>query len=314
MGPIVFTPIYQERIWGGRKLADRLGRSLPGSQPVGESWELVDRPEAQSVVAEGPLRGNTLHNLWTHHRAEIFGPRHRNTGPRFPLLCKLLDARDRLSVQVHPPAALAARLQGEPKTEVWYFLGCDPGSRIYAGLSAGTTRAAFEEKLGRGEVEGCLHVLPTREGDSIFIPSGRLHAIGEGNLIVEIQQNSDTTYRVFDWNRRGRDGQPRDLHVAESLLSADFNDFTPPLAHLETGVIAECEYFRVEKKNLSAPEDLRPTGDFALVTVVGGSALCGAHAFFSGDFFLLPASEAPPVRPAEESCSVLVTTLPQAAG
>lgn len=314
MGPIVFTPIYQERIWGGRKLADRLGRSLPGSQPVGESWELVDRPEAQSVVAEGPLRGNTLHNLWTHHRAEIFGPRHRNTGPRFPLLCKLLDARDRLSVQVHPPAALAARLQGEPKTEMWYFLGCDPGSRIYAGLSAGTTRAAFEEKLGRGEVEGCLHVLPTREGDSIFIPSGRLHAIGEGNLIVEIQQNSDTTYRVFDWNRRGRDGQPRDLHVAESLLSADFNDFTPPLAHLETGVIAECEYFRVEKKNLSAPEDLRPTGDFALVTVVGGSALCGAHAFFSGDFFLLPASEAPPVRPAEESCSVLVTTLPQAAG
>ena len=314
MGPIVFTPIYQERIWGGRKLADRLGRSLPGSQPVGESWELVDRPEAQSVVAEGPLRGNTLHNLWTHHRAEIFGPRHRNTGPRFPLLCKLLDARDRLSVQVHPPAALAARLQGEPKTEMWYFLGCDPGSRIYAGLSAGTTRAAFEEKLGRGEVEGCLHVLPTREGDSIFIPSGRLHAIGEGNLIVEIQQNSDTTYRVFDWNRRGRDGQPRDLHVAESLLSADFNDFTPPLAHLETGVIAECDYFRVEKKNLSAPEDLRPTGDFALVTVVGGSALCGAHAFFSGDFFLLPASEAPPVRPAEESCSVLVTTLPQAAG
>ncbi len=314
MGPIVFTPIYQERIWGGRKLADRLGRSLPGSQPVGESWELVDRPEAQSVVAEGPLRGNTLHNLWTHHRAEIFGPRCRNTGPRFPLLCKLLDARDRLSVQVHPPAALAARLQGEPKTEMWYFLGCDPGSRIYAGLSAGTTRAAFEEKLGRGEVEGCLHVLPTREGDSIFIPSGRLHAIGEGNLIVEIQQNSDTTYRVFDWNRRGRDGQPRDLHVAESLLSADFNDFTPPLAHLETGVIAECEYFRVEKKNLSAPEDLRPTGDFALVTVVGGSALCGAHAFFSGDFFLLPASEAPPVRPAEESCSVLVTTLPQAAG
>ena len=314
MGPIVFTPIYQERIWGGRKLADQLGRSLPGSQPVGESWEFVDRPEAQSVVAEGPLRGNTLHDLWTHQRTEIFGPRHRNTGPRFPLLCKLLDARDRLSVQVHPPAAVAARLHGEPKTEMWYFLGCDPGSRIYAGLSAGTTRVAFEEKLGRGEIEGCLHVLHTREGDSIFIPSGRLHAIGEGNLIVEIQQNSDTTYRVFDWNRRGLDGQPRDLHLAESLLSTDFNDFAPSLAHVETGVIADCDYFRVEKKNLSAPEDLRPAGDFALITVVGGSALCGAHTFFSGDFFLLPAAEAPPVRPAEESCSVLVTTLPQAAG
>ena len=193
---------------------------------------------------------------------------------------------------------------------MWYFLECAPGSRIYAGLSAGTTRAAFEEKLGRGEIEECLHVLPTREGDSIFIPSGRLHAIGEGNLIVEIQQNSDTTYRVFDWNRLGLDGKPRDLHLAESLLSTDFSDFTPSLAHAETGVIADCDYFRVEKKNLSAPEDLRPVGDFALITVVGGSALCGGRTFSAGDFFLLPAAEAPPAGPAKGNCSVLVTTIP----
>ena len=271
---------------------------------------MVDRPEAQSVVAEGPLSGKTLHDLWIHQQAEIFGPRNRNAGARFPLLCKLIDARDRLSVQVHPPGTVAAQLQGEPKTEMWYFLGCEPGSRIYAGLSAGTTRAAFEEKLGRGEVEGCLHVLPTREGDSIFIPSGRIHAIGEGNLIVEIQQNSDTTYRVFDWNRMGLDGKPRDLHVAESLLSTDFNDFTPSLAHAETGVIADCDYFRVEKKNLSAQQDLRPAGDFALVTVVGGSALCGGRTFAAGDFFLLPAAEAPQAGPAEGNCSVLVTTIP----
>ena len=310
MSPITFAPLYQERIWGGRTLATRLGRSLPGSQPIGEAWELVDRPEAQSVVAEGPLRGKTLHDLWTNHRTEIFGARHDKSGPRFPLLCKLLDARDRLSVQVHPPAAVAPQLQGEPKTEMWYFLECAPGSRIYAGLSAGTTRAAFEEKLGRGEIEQCLHVLPTREGDSIFIPSGRLHAIGEGNLIVEIQQNSDTTYRVFDWNRLGLDGKPRDLHLAESLLSTDFSDFTPSLAHAETGVIADCPYFRVEKKNLSAPEDLRPVGDFALITVVGGSALCGGRTFSAGDFFLLPAAKAPPAGPAKGNCSVLVTTIP----
>jgi mannose-6-phosphate isomerase len=310
MDPIVFTPIYQERVWGGRELADRLGRSLPGSAPIGEAWEVVDRPEAQSVVAEGPLRGKTLHDLWTNQRGQIFGRRHNQSGPRFPLLCKLLDARDRLSVQVHPPAAIAPQLHGEPKTEMWYFLGCDPGSRIYAGLSAGTTRASFEEKLGCGDVEECLHVLPTHEGDSIFIPSGRLHAIGEGNLIVEIQQNSDTTYRVFDWNRMGLDGKPRDLHIAESLLSTDFNDFTPPLAHTEAGVVAECEYFRVEKKYLSAPEDLRPAGEFALVTVVGGSASCGERTFSAGDFFLLPASDAPLVGPAEGNCSVLVTTIP----
>ena len=310
MDPIIFTPIYQERVWGGRELANRLGRDLPGSQPIGEAWELVDRPEAQSVVAEGPLRGKTLHDLWTNHRAEIFGARYTNSGPRFPLLCKLLDARDRLSVQVHPPAAVAPQLHGEPKTEMWYFLACDPGSRIYAGLSAGTTRAAFEEKLGRGEVEGCLHALPTHEGDSIFIPSGRLHAIGEGNLIVEIQQNSDTTYRVFDWNRMGLDGKPRELHIEESLLSTDFNDFAPPLAHVETGIVAECEYFRVEKNILSSARDLRPPGDFALITVVDGRAACGGRTFSAGDFFLLTASGAPPVGPADGICSVLVTTIP----
>ena len=310
MSPITFIPLYQERVWGGREFSNRLSRSLPGIQPIGEAWEIVDRPEAQSVVAAGPHQGRTLHELWTHHRAEIFGGRHATAGPRFPLLCKLLDARDRLSVQVHPPAAIAPQLAGEPKTEMWYFLACDPGSRIYAGLTRGTTRASFEDKLARGTVEECLHVLPTHEGDSIFIPSGRLHAIGEGNLIVEIQQNSDTTYRVFDWNRAGLDGKPRELHIKESMLSTDFNDFAPPLAHIESGAVAECEHFRVEKKILTAPQDLRPPGEFALVTVVGGEARCGETTFASGDFFLLPASEAPSVTPADSACTVLVTTLP----
>ncbi len=310
MNPITFAPIYQERVWGGREFADRLGRDLPGTQPIGEAWEVVDREEAQSVVSDGPLRGKTLHELWTNHRPEIFGRRHTGTGPRFPLLCKLLDARDRLSVQVHPPAAIAPQLGGEPKTEVWYFLACDPGSRIYAGLAPGTTRASFDQKLRQGEVEQCLHVLPTRDGDSIFIPSGRLHAIGEGNLIVEIQQNSDTTYRVFDWNRAGLDGRPRDLHLEESMLSIDFNDFAPPLDHLASGPVADCAHFRVEKKILTTAQDLRPPGDFALVTVVGGCATCGEQTSGPGDFFLLPANAAPPVSPEGESCAVLVTTIP----
>ena len=310
MNPITFTPIYQERIWGGREFSTRLGRTLPGSRPIGEAWEVVDREEAQSVVADGLLRGKTLHELWTDHRAEIFGPRHAQAGPRFPLLCKLLDARDRLSVQVHPPSNIAPQLGGEPKTEVWYFLACDPGSRIYAGLAPGTTRASFADKLARGTVEECLHVLPTHEGDSIFIPSGRLHAIGEGNLIVEIQQNSDTTYRVFDWNRAGLDGKARELHIDESMQSIDFHDFAPPLAHVETGTIAACEHFRVEKKILTAPQDLRPTGDFALVTIVGGRATCGGQVCHPGEFFLLPANDAPPVSPANGSCTVLVTTIP----
>lgn len=310
MNPIAFAPLYMERVWGGRELASRLGRALPGENPIGESWEIVDREDTQSVVSAGPFAGKTLHELWTARRAEVFGKRHHAAGARFPLLCKLLDARDRLSVQVHPPAAVAPSLHGEPKTEMWYFLECDPDSRIYAGLAPGTTRESFEEKLRSGEVEQCLHVLPTKAGDSIFIPSGRLHAIGEGNIIVEIQQNSDTTYRVFDWNRAGLDGKPRELHLAESMLSTDFADFAPPLAHVESGIVAECEHFRVEKKILTGPEDLCRPDDFAIVTIAQGRAKCGDQSFAPGDFFLLPASGSPQVAPTGDRCAVLVTTIP----
>jgi mannose-6-phosphate isomerase len=146
--------------------------------------------------------------------------------------------------------------------------------------------------------------------DSIFIASGRLHAIGAGFLIHEIQQNSDTTYRVFDWNRAGLDGKARELHIDESMQSIDFHDFTPPLAHVETGTVAACEHFRVEKKILTAPQDLRPSGDFALVTIVGGRATCCGQIYQCGEFFLLPANDAPPVSPADGSCTVLVTTIP----
>lgn len=310
MNPLTFTPLPKERVWGGRELANRLGRTLPPGGPVGESWELVDREEAQSVVAGGPMAGKTLHELWTHSRDEVFGLRHAASGPRFPLLCKLLDARDRLSVQVHPPAAVAPSLGGEPKTEVWYFLACDPGSRIYAGLKAGTTRARFGELLRAGRVEECLHVLPTREGDSIFIPSGRLHAIGEGNLIVEIQQNSDTTYRVFDWNRAGLDGKPRELHLDESLASTDFADFEPPLAHVESGVVAECAHFRVVRETHTAPFRPSAPGEFALVTVLKGAVSSAAGTHLPGDLVLFPACATAPLAPAGGACTVLVTTIP----
>jgi len=313
MNPVIFSPIYMERVWGGRGLEQLPERHLPKGAPIGESWEVVDRPEAQSVVTEGPLRGKTLHELWTDYRGEIFGRHHARGGERFPLLCKLLDARDRLSVQVHPPARIAQQLGGEPKTEMWYFLACDPGSTIYAGLVEGATRGSFEASLDTGTVESCLHVLSTRQGDSIFIPSGRLHAIGAGNIIVEIQQNSDTTYRVFDWNRTGLDGHPRELHVEESLASIDFDDHAPALVHAAQGVMAECPSFRVEKKLLTAPATLAAPDDFAIVTVVRGEAVCGGRAFYEGDFFLLPAGKTPQVVPTGSPCAVLVTTLPSGA-
>ncbi len=308
---LVFNPLYMDRVWGGREMETRYGRPLPAGPPVGEAWELVDREDAQSVVADGPLAGLTLHDLWTGRREEIFGARCRHQSGRFPLLIKLLDARDRLSVQVHPPLDRAAELGGEPKTEMWYFLHCDPGARIYAGLRRGTTGESFGRLLQEGRVEECLHVLPTRTGDSIFIPSGRLHAIGEGNLIVEVQQNSDTTYRVFDWNRCGLDGQPRTLHLEQSLASVDFGDFEPPLDHVPLGVLAECPFFRVEKLALSGPVEAVPAGQFAVFACVEGRVACGGREFGPADFFLVPAAAAVrTLEPVGPEAAVLRAVLP----
>ncbi|MDX2080376.1 MAG: type I phosphomannose isomerase catalytic subunit [Terrimicrobiaceae bacterium] len=310
--PIVFEPIPMERVWGGRRFESLKGKALPHGTPIGELWEIVDREDAQSVVHSGPLAGRTLHDLWVSERAAIFGNDYLDDpSPRFPLLVKLLDARERLSVQVHPPAHMAATLQGEPKTEVWYFLDALPGARIYAGLKNGITRETFDQLLRAGGVESALHEISVETGESIFIPSGRLHAIGEGNLIVEVQQNSDTTYRVFDWNRTGLDGRPRALHIDQSLASIDFDDFEPPVAPKSTSIVADCPYFRVEKVTLDAPRDLRPPGRFALITPVEGAVRCGGFAFERGQFFLVPAEPAGlAVEPDGNPASVLVSTLP----
>ncbi len=310
--PIVFEPIAMERVWGGRRFESLRGKPLPQGTPIGELWEVVDRDDAQSVVHSGEFAGRTLGDLWRNRRADVFGDDYMDDPhPRFPLLVKLLDARERLSVQVHPPQHLAESLQGEPKTEVWYFLDCLPGARIYAGLREGATREEFDNLLRAGRVEEVLHEIPAFTGESIFIPSGRLHAIGEGNLIVEVQQNSDTTYRVFDWNRTGLDGKPRALHIDESMASIDFADFEPRLKPAADTLVADCEFFRVEKVALTAPLDLRPEGRFALVTVLSGEVSCGTDHFQTGQFFLIPAASLhPDVVPQGTRAEVLVTTLP----
>lgn len=289
MEAIVFEPLYMERVWGGRELEKQYGRSLPGTAPHGESWEIVDREDEQSVVRGGPYAGQTLHELWTSRREEIFGTGLPDS-ERFPILIKVLDARDDLSIQVHPPVALATELGGEPKTEMWYIAGADPGAKLYVGLKEGVTREAFEAAIQTGEVADCVHAIEPRAGESIFIPSGRLHAIGAGFLIHEIQQNSDTTYRVFDWNRMGLDGKPRALHVDQSLASIDFSDFEPGMDEPRGTVIAECEYFRVEKLQLAAGESTgnRDAERFSIFSVAEGEVSCGLQRFQKGDFFLLP--------------------------
>ncbi|HYG23039.1 MAG TPA: type I phosphomannose isomerase catalytic subunit [Verrucomicrobiae bacterium] len=226
--PFKFNPIFKERVWGGRNLATLYRKSLPSSGPIGESWELSDRPGDASVIANGPLAGKNLRWLMENCQKELLGDVPAQNG-LFPLLIKILDAEEKLSLQVHPPANKAAELGGDPKTEMWHITHAAPGAELYVGLKRGVTRKEFEQRILDGTVAECFHRVPVKAGDTMFLPSGRVHAIGAGLVIFEIQQNSDTTYRVFDWNRVGTDGKPRELHVPQSLASIDFTDFEPAL-------------------------------------------------------------------------------------
>jgi mannose-6-phosphate isomerase len=311
MEPITFSPLYMERVWGGRELERVYGRTLPDpDRPYGESWEIVDREGEQSVVDQGPHHGTSLHDLWSNHREEIFGEGFSDH-PRFPILIKVLDARDDLSIQVHPPASIAAPLDGEPKTEMWYIAGCEPGAKLYVGLEAGVTRAGFEKAIADGTVEKCVHAILPKQGESIFIPSGRLHAIGAGFLIHEIQQNSDTTYRVFDWNRVGLDGKPRELHVEPSLASIDFQDFAPEMDPPDGENLASSDFFKTDRKTLELGDTIgNPQDDrFSIVSVVEGKLESdGGRHFTKGTFILLPRAGAP--LTALEDTTVLQVTLP----
>ena len=289
-----FSPLYMERVWGGRLLQTLYKRQLPGAAtPYGESWEVVDRPGEQSVVRDGKFAGLTLHDLWMGHRQEVFGSGAPES-ERFPLLIKILDARDTLSLQVHPPASEAAALQGEPKTEMWVVAGAAPDAMLYAGVQPGTTRESFAAALANGTAAALVPELPVQKGDFIFIPSGRLHAIGAGLLIFEIQQNSDTTYRVFDWNRPGLDGQPRTLHVEESLRCIDFTDTAPEIGKPAAGgLLATCDYFTVHQREAPAGASvvIGKTGKFLIIGMLSGDLLTVDGPLAPGDWAMLPACD-----------------------
>jgi len=237
-------PLAQERIWGGRNLEEKFGRILPEGKKIGETWELVDRPEAQSVV-EGT--GETLGSFWSGmDRKKIFGSRAPDAA-HFPLLIKLLDAQDKLSLQVHPPEGKAKELGGEPKTEMWFFLETKPGAEIYVGLKKGVGKVEFEKALAEGKVSECFHRLVTEAGQAMFLPSGRVHAIGAGNVILEIQQNSDTTYRVDDWGRKDERGKSRELHVKQALESIQWEDHEPAMVQPRGERLLVCDYFKVTR-------------------------------------------------------------------
>ena len=218
----------QPYLWGGRKLAP-LVPDVPADEPVAEIWAVSDRPEEGKVsrVLNGPLTGQTFQQLIQKDAVGFLG--FDTTDHRFPILLKLMDPKGRLSVQVHPPAAVAEQLGGQPKAEAWLGLaGSDPDAYIYGGLKRGVTREQFETALKDGSVEALLHRVPISAGTVFDVPNGRIHGIGEGCLLLEVQQSSDTTYRVFDYNRVDpKTGTTRQLHVKESLASIDFADQAP---------------------------------------------------------------------------------------
>lgn len=308
--PVVFESIYKERVWGGRSLESAFGRHLPqAGGPFGEAWEIVDRPDDRGRVAAGEFAGRTLQELWSQQREELFGAGLEGAGADFPMLLKILDARQALSVQVHPPASAVVELGGEAKTEMWYVLAAEPGAKLFVGVKEGVTREVFERAVAEGRTEATLHVLEPKAGEFLFIPSGRLHAIGAGLLLFEMQQNSDTVYRVFDWNRVGLDGAPRELHTDQALACIDFDDVAPSMGVAQGERLVDCDHFRVERWVIE-PGAPRGGGEerFALYTTIEGAVQCGASTFGSGRSFMLPVGGAPLESAA--GAVVLRTTLP----
>ena len=270
MPPLHFLPIIKRIRWGGRRLGERLGKPIGEGGDYAESWEVVDHGDDQSVVAEGSLEGQALSSLVAGRGDELFGPgRGRD---QFPLLIKFLDASDRLSVQVHPDDALAKRHDPveNGKTEAWVILDAEPSAVLWCGLKNGVTESQMRDALASDTVASLLHEVAVRPGDCVFIPAGTVHAIGEGILLAEVQQSSDLTFRYYDWGRVGADGNPRELHIDESMEATDWlrGPVDPVVPQPMSGAdgsrterLVGCDYFTLSRhiidSDFAAPDDGR---------------------------------------------------------
>lgn len=309
--PLKFEPIYKQRIWGGQKLRDVFGKDLPAGEKIGESWELADLPEDKSIITNGEMAGQTIHSAIGKYPKEVMGE--KNFSGSFPLLIKFLDAQDILSVQVHPDPATCKRMgKGQPKTECWYIISTEPGSVIYKGLKEGVTKEQFAEGIEKGSVADMLVKIPVEAGECHFLPSGTTHAIGQGLLIAEIQMPSDTTYRVFDWNRVDDTGKARELHIKEALESIHFDSSGDNLSVTKIGRLVDCEYFKVDKGHQGKScELLISAGQMkTLIFISGSGAITGAGDevdFTAGDTLLIPAVYEGVMRFADDTQYLTVT-------
>jgi mannose-6-phosphate isomerase len=326
MQPLVFTPFLRPLVWGNRRLATHLGKQLPAEGSFGEAWEISAHASHVVVVAEGPLAGISLTDLCMRHADALFGEQPPQAV--FPLLVKYLDAHDWLSVQVHPDDRLARELSpGEMgKTEAWIILHADPGARVWAGLRDGVSRADLEQHLREGTVVECLHSFEPRPGDCVFLPAGTVHAVGGGVLLAEVQQTSDATYRLFDWNRVQPDGSRRPLHIEQSLASINWqagpvSPVVPrPLPGQPDGAVGEtlvrCRYFHLDRFTLTAPLEVPPRRRLSIWLIVAGSVILRGQDgyerhFHRGETTLIPA-DAPALTwtPTGASTTLLRVQLP----
>ncbi|MEI6131429.1 MAG: type I phosphomannose isomerase catalytic subunit [Bacillota bacterium] len=283
--PMIFRPVFKDYIWGGRELA-RFGKKLPPDGIVAESWELSSHPDGESVVANGDFEGETFTTLVKRYGSALVG----NALPadkiaKFPLLVKFIDAKQSLSVQVHPNDSFAYANEGGElgKNEMWYIMAALPGAKIVYDVAPGTTRATFAKAIEEGRIRECLNFLPVKAGDFVDIPAGMLHAIGEGIVLAEVQQNSNTTYRVYDYERLDGKGNARELHIEKSLEVIDFDTASHP--GIVQGTLVESdpnftrtslvsnEYFTVEKLNVSGVYAGHADGSrFYIYIVLSGNA------------------------------------------
>ncbi|MBY0523721.1 MAG: class I mannose-6-phosphate isomerase [Gemmataceae bacterium] len=304
--PLRFEAIFQHRLWGGRRLGEFLRQPLPDDGPIGEAWVLSDQPDQPTRVANGPLRGQTLRQLMEHSRNGLLGPdaaKHE----RFPLLLKFLDARDTLSVQVHPDDhhehLLPPGQRG--KTEAWVVLHAEPGSCIYVGFKPGVGPRELRQAMKEQRVAECLASFAPRAGDCVFLPAGTVHALGSGLLLFEVQQNSDVTFRLHDWDRiDAKTGTPRQLHVEEALACIDFSMHSGrPVVPVREGDgslarerLVSCKHFRLWRRRTRQPVAVGGAGRCTILTCTQGAAelQCGnqSETIRCGDVWLLPAAVA----------------------
>jgi len=320
-----FQPLFRRYLWGGRRLGTMLGKAIGPGDDYAESWEIVDHGDDQSVVANGPLAGKTLGGLVCEQPAALLGEDFAANS--FPLLFKFLDCNRTLSVQVHPNDEQGAQLDPPDlgKTEAWVVLAAEPGSKIYAGLRPGVTPEQLAMAIAAGHCETCLHEFEARVGDCVFIPAGTVHALGEGLVIAEIQQASDTTFRLHDWNRVDAAGNPRQLHVEESLATIDYTrgpvaSQRPQPVGAGRERLVECDKFILDRLTLAdgATATIGGDGSFHLLAVLEGglsvSSAVAKQAFTeslsAGHTALLPAAAGVAGVKSSEKTILLDVSLP----